>query len=45
MKFFGCITTHNFVQINMITPNYAYYMIVQLTRQYEYPITVNFHKT
>jgi len=44
-KFSGCITTHNFAQINIITPNHAYYIIVQLTLQYEYPLTVIFHKT
>jgi hypothetical protein len=36
MKFFDRITTHNLLQINIITPNYAYYKIVQLTFQNEY---------
>jgi hypothetical protein len=36
MKIYGRITTHNLVQINIITPNYAYYKIVQLTIQNEY---------
>jgi hypothetical protein len=36
------ITTHNIAQINIITPNYAYYIIIQLTLKYEYPITVFF---
>jgi hypothetical protein len=36
MKIFGRITTHNSVQINIITPNCAYYKIVQLTLQNEY---------
>jgi hypothetical protein len=45
LNFFGCITINNFTQINIITPNYNYYMIVQLTLQYEYPISVIFHKT
>jgi hypothetical protein len=36
MKIFGRITTHNSVQINIITPNYAYYKIVQLTPQNEF---------
>jgi hypothetical protein len=44
-KIFGCITTHNFTQINIITTNFAYYIIIQITLQYEYPITVIFHKT
>jgi hypothetical protein len=35
MKIFGRKTTHNLVQINIITPNYAYYKIVQLTLQNE----------
>jgi hypothetical protein len=36
MKIFGRITTHNLLQINIITPNYAYYKIVQLTLQNDY---------
>jgi hypothetical protein len=36
MKISGHITTHNLVKINIITPNYAYYKIVQLTHQNEY---------
>jgi hypothetical protein len=36
MKIFGRITTHNLVQIKIITSNYAYYKIVQLTFQNEY---------
>jgi hypothetical protein len=44
-KNFGCITSHNFVKINIITTNYAYYIIIQRTLQYEYPITLIFHKT
>jgi len=39
---FGRITTHNIAQINIITPSHVYYKIVQLTLQYEYPITVIF---
>jgi hypothetical protein len=33
------------MQIDIITPNYAYYKIVQLTHQYEYPTTLIFHET
>jgi len=33
------------MQINIITPDYAYYMIVRLTLRYEYPTTLMFHKT
>jgi hypothetical protein len=32
------------MQINIITPNYAYYKIVQLKLRYEYPKTLIFHK-
>jgi hypothetical protein len=42
---FGRITTYNLVQINTITPNYAYYKIVQLEFRYEYSITLILHKT
>jgi len=45
MKIFGRITTHNWVQINTFTPSYAYYMIVQLTRRYEYFRALFFLKT
>jgi hypothetical protein len=33
MKIFGRVTTHNLVQINIITPNYVYYKVVQLILQ------------
>jgi hypothetical protein len=33
------------MQINTITPNYAYYKIVQLELRYEYSITLILHKT
>jgi hypothetical protein len=36
---------HNFVRMNIITPNYIYYKIVQLTLWYEYHTTPIFHKT
>jgi hypothetical protein len=45
MKFFGRITTHNLVQINIITPNYVYYKIVQLTLQNKYFMALFFLKT
>jgi hypothetical protein len=44
-KNFGRISTYNFIQIDIITPNYAYYKIVQLALRYEYPMTLIFHKT
>jgi hypothetical protein len=43
-KNFGRISTHNFMKINIITPNNDYYEIVQLTLRYEYPETLIFHK-
>jgi hypothetical protein len=33
------------MQIDIITPNYVYYKIVQLALRYEYPTTLIFHKT
>jgi hypothetical protein len=45
MKIFGRITTHNLLQINIITLNYAYYKIVQLTHQNEYFRALFFIKT
>jgi transposase-like protein len=45
MKIYGRITTHNLVQINIITPNYTYYKIVQLTLQNEYFRALYFLKT
>jgi hypothetical protein len=32
---FGLITVHNFVKINIITPNYAYSKIIHLTLRYK----------
>jgi hypothetical protein len=33
------------MQINIITPYYVYYKIIQLTLRYEYPRTLIFHYT
>jgi hypothetical protein len=44
-KICGHLATHNFVKINIITLNYAYYEVVQLTLRNEYPTTQIFHKT
>jgi len=44
-KNFDRISTHNFMQIHTITPNYDYYKIVRLTLRYEHPTAINFHKT
>jgi hypothetical protein len=33
------------MQIDIITPSYAYYKIVQLALRHEYPTTLTFHKT
>jgi hypothetical protein len=45
MKIFGRTTTHNFVQIKIITPDYAYYKIVLLKFRYEYSMTLILPKT
>jgi hypothetical protein len=37
---FGPIKTYNFVKINIITPNYVYYKIVQSALRYEYSTTL-----
>jgi hypothetical protein len=44
LKIVDRITTYNFMKINIITPNYAYYMIVQLKLRYEYSMTLILHK-
>jgi hypothetical protein len=41
---FGRITTYNFVQIKIITPNYAYYKIFQRKLRYEYSIKLILNK-
>jgi hypothetical protein len=33
------------MKINIITPNYAYYEVVQLILRNEYPTILIFHKT
>jgi hypothetical protein len=43
-KTFSRITTYNFVQINIITSNYAYYKIVRLKLRYEYSMMLILHK-
>jgi hypothetical protein len=44
IKIFGRLATHNFVKNNIITPNYAYYEVVQLTLRNEYPTILIFRK-
>jgi hypothetical protein len=39
------MTTYDIVQINTITPNYAYYNIFQLKFSYEYYMMLILHKT
>jgi len=41
----GCITTYNFMKINIITLDYAYYKIIQLTHKYEHSTTLILHRT
>jgi hypothetical protein len=45
IKNFDRITTHNCVQIKIITPYYAYYKIVLLKIQCEYYMMLILHKT
>jgi hypothetical protein len=45
LKYFIRITAYNFMQINIITPNYAYYNTIDLKHQYEYSMTLILHKT
>jgi hypothetical protein len=45
MKNFSRITTHHLVQVNIITPNYVYYKIIQLTHKNEYFRALFFLKT
>jgi len=33
------------MQINAVTPNYAYYKIIQLKPRYEYSMTLILHET
>jgi hypothetical protein len=44
-KNFGRMTTYNFIQINIITPNYDYYKITHIKHRYEYFMTLILHKT
>jgi hypothetical protein len=44
-KYFGHVTTYNFVQINIITLNYVYYKIFHLKHRYEHSVTLILHKT
>jgi hypothetical protein len=39
------VTIYNFVQINIITPNYAYHEIIKLKFSYEYSMMLIWHKT
>jgi hypothetical protein len=39
------MTTHTFLQINIITPKYTYCKIFQLKHRHEYSTTLILHKT
>jgi hypothetical protein len=39
------MNTHSFIKININTPNYAYYKIVQLILRYEYSTELFSNKT
>jgi hypothetical protein len=43
--YFFRITAYNFLQINIITPNYAYNNIIELQDRYEYSMMLILHKT
>jgi hypothetical protein len=45
LKYFIRITAYNFMQIKIITPNYAYYNTIELKHRYEYSMTLILHKT
>jgi hypothetical protein len=45
LKYFIRITAYNFMQINIITPNYAYYNTIQLKHPYEYSMKLILNKT
>jgi hypothetical protein len=43
--YFFRITAYNFIQINTITPNYAYHTTIKLKHRYEYSMMLILHKT
>jgi hypothetical protein len=45
LKYFFHITAYNFTQINIITPNYAYFNTIELKHRYEYSMMLILHKT
>jgi hypothetical protein len=45
LNFFFRITAYNFIQINIITPNYAYYNTIELKHRCEYSMMLILHKT
>jgi hypothetical protein len=45
MKSSGRTTTHNFMQIKIFTPDYAYYKIILLKLRYQYSMMLILHKT
>jgi hypothetical protein len=45
LKYFIRITAYNFRQINISTPNYAYYNTIELKHRYECTMTLICHKT
>jgi hypothetical protein len=45
LKYFIRITVYNFIQIKIITSNYAYYNTIELKHRYEYSMTLILHKT
>ena len=45
LKYLFRITAYNFMQINIITLNYANYNTIELKHRYEYSMMLILHKT
>jgi hypothetical protein len=45
LKYYFRIIAYNFMQTNIITPNYAYYNTIELKHRYEYSMTLILHNT
>jgi hypothetical protein len=45
LRYFFRITAYNFMQINIITPNYANYNTIELKHRYQYSMISILHKT
>jgi hypothetical protein len=45
LRYIFRITAYNFMQINIITPNYANYNTIELKHRYQYSMISILHKT